>query len=119
MAARKPGKVAAPVKQKQRKNHGPKRHMFKDFKPMVHIYAQTGILSKYYNYESFVQSIGSRGVRSMTKDLWEDYCLLSIADKKQFLKDIKNQEALLIKRKTEQDKKPSKKVQKSLPKQSK
>ena len=76
MAARKPGKVTAPVKQKIRKNHGPKRHLFKEFKPMVHIFAATGILSKYYNYESFVQACGARGVRTALSEMWMDYSVL-------------------------------------------
>ena len=119
MAARQPGKVAAPVKQKQRKNHGPKRHMFKDFKPMIAVFAQTGILSKFYNYESFVQALAVRGVRSMTQELWADFVLLSHSEKRVFLRDIKAQERLAAQRKTEQDKKLAKKVQKSLPKQPK
>lgn len=119
MAVRKPGKVAAPVKQKQRKNHGPKKHMFKDFKPMVVAFARTGILSKFYNYESFVQSLAFRGVRSMTRELWADFSVLSYEAKKEFLKNIQAQETLAIKRKAEQDKKLAKKAQKSLPKQAK
>lgn len=119
MAARKPGKVAAPVKQKQRKNHGPKRHMFKDFKPMVAVFAQTGILSKYYNYESFVQALAIRGVRSMTQELWADFIVMKHEDKKAFFKDVKAHESAVIRRKAEQDKKLAKKVQKSLPKQAK
>ncbi len=94
MAARQSGKVTAPVKQKLRKNHGPKRHLFKEFKPMVHIFAATGILSKYYNYESFVQACGARGVRTALPEMWMDYSVLpTIQEKKDYLADLKARNA--------------------------
>lgn len=119
MAQRRGGSIAAPAKQKSRKNHGPKKHMFKDFKPMVAAFARAGVLSKFYNYESFVQSLTSQGVRSMTKELWADFSILPYEAKKEFLKNIQAQETLMIKSKAEQDKKLAKKAQKSLSKQDK
>lgn len=43
-----------------RKNHGPKKHMHKDFKPMVHLFAKAGLLTKYNNEESFVRACEAR-----------------------------------------------------------
>lgn len=97
MAARKPGKVAAPVKQKLRKRHGPKRHMFKDLKPMVYLYTQTGILSKYYNYESFALACASRGVKSGIPEMWMDYKLLPTnKDKDAYLANVKDNAVLAL-----------------------
>jgi hypothetical protein len=89
MAARKPGSVAAPVKQKLRKNHGPKRHLFKEYKPMVRAMANAGLLTKYNNYESFVLSCGARGVRNNTAALWEEFQYLPYDKQKEFLKNLK------------------------------
>lgn len=29
-----------------RKAHGPKKHLFKEYKPMIHVFAQAGLLKK-------------------------------------------------------------------------
>lgn len=89
MAARKPGKVAAPVKQKLRKNHGPKRHLFKEYKPMVHVFAQSGLLDKYHNFESFTISCGAKGVRSNVAALWDEFRYLPYDQQKEFFKNLK------------------------------
>ena len=111
MAARKPGKVAAPVKQKLRKRHGPKRHMFKDFKPMVHEFAQTGVLSKYYNYESFTLACAARGVKNGIAEMWMDYKILpTTKDKDTYLANVKDN-AVLALQKAEKRKAGKKSVQ--------
>lgn len=92
MAARKPGKVAAPVKQKLRKNHGPKRHLFHEYKPMVHVFAAAGVLSKYSNYQSFCLSCQAHGVRSNTEAMWEEFRVLEYPAQKEYLKNIKENE---------------------------
>jgi len=106
MAARKPGKVAAPVKQKQRKNHGPKKHLFKEFKPMIKVFADSGLLNKYYNYESFCLSCGSKGIRNNTQDLWFEFKDLSYPEKKAYFANIQaNAQAIANKDKNKKFKK--------------
>ena len=92
MAARKPGKVAAPVKQKLRKKHGPKRHLFCEYKPMVHVFAAAGVLNKYSNYQSFCLSCQARGVRSNTDAMWQEFRVLEYPEQKEYFKNIKANE---------------------------
>ena len=74
MAARKPGKVAAPVKIKQRKNHGPKRKMFHEWDSTTRMHlAQAGLLSKYHNFESFSLALTAKGIKKYISDIWADY----------------------------------------------
>ncbi len=108
MAARKPGKVAAPVKMKLRKNHGPKRHMFKELKPMVHLFAQAGLLTKYNNYESFALSCAARGVKNGVPEMWSEFKLLPRKEQDQYLANIK-ENALAAVARIEKRKKAAKK----------
>ena len=89
MAQRKGGSVAAPVKQKLRKKHGPKRHMFKDYKPMVHVFAQAGVLSKYCEYESFAQSCAARGVKSGVAEMWDEFKYLPRDEQDEYFANLK------------------------------
>lgn len=97
MAQRRGGSPAAPAKQKLRKNHGPKRHMFKDYKPMVKAFADTGILTKYYDFESFQLSCQSRGVRTGIEDMWEEFRCLTLLEKKEYFKTLKEHAAAIAK----------------------
>ena len=47
------------------KKHGPKRHLFRDYKPMIKAFADAGLLSKYDNYESWVLACQARGKRNV------------------------------------------------------
>lgn len=98
MAARKPGKVAAPVKQKLRKNHGPKKHLFKEFKPMVHLFAQDGLLTKYNNFESFSLSCAARGVKNDVAEMWTEFRALPRDKQDEYLKNIKENSVIAIQR---------------------
>lgn len=72
-----------------RKNHGPKRHLFKDYKPMVHVFGKVGVLNKYSNQESFNLSCQARGVKNPTKEMWSQFSALkTIKEKDQFLKNL-------------------------------
>ena len=53
------------------KKHGPKRHMFKEYKPMVHVFGQAGILDKYHSIESFILACQARGLKSGTPEEWK------------------------------------------------
>lgn len=89
MAARKPVKVTAPVKQKVRKNHGPKRHMFHDYSSTIRLaYGRAGILNKYYNFESFALALNARGIRENLKERWTAFCLLPTEARKQYFKNL-------------------------------
>jgi len=75
MAVRKP--APAPQKAKLRKNHGPKKKMFHCWTSTMRLaFAKCGVLTKYYNYESFQASCSARGIRSDTADLYEEFIRL-------------------------------------------
>lgn len=80
-------KPAKPVKVVQHKKHGPKRHLFKDYKPMVTVFAEAGLLDKFNCYDSFMLAMMARGHKNGIEYLWERYKYLSKAEKIQFLKD--------------------------------
>ena len=80
MAARKPAKVAAPVKQKLRKRHGPKRKLFHEYTSTARLaMARGGVLSKYNDFESFCLALAARGIREKVTDMkfrWKKFCEL-------------------------------------------
>lgn len=106
MTQRKNGS-AAPVKQKLRKDHGPKRHLHAGFKPMVWQFSQcSGLLNKYNNYESFCIACNDRGVKTNLKELWNMYFLCgTTAGKDAFLRDIKNHNAEVVQKMLKKSKK--------------
>jgi len=72
------------------KKHGPKRHMFKEYKPMIYAFAQSGLLKKYYNRESFELSLNSRGIRNIPNWLWTEMISLPTEkEKKEWFKNLK------------------------------
>ena len=71
------------------KKHGPKRHLFREYKPMVHVIAQSGLLSKYDNYESWVLACQSRGKRNVDRAEFNRFVVLSMEEKKAFFKSLK------------------------------
>lgn len=76
MAVRRGGN-AAPVKMKLRKNHGPKRHLWHGLDKVGRIdVGACGLLSKYYDKESFGLACNARGIKMGINDLWEEYKLL-------------------------------------------
>ena len=98
MAQRRGGAAQAPVKQKLRKKHGPKRKMFHCWDSTTRIaFAQAGILSKYYNFESFAQYCAKKNIRNPIEDLWYEFRTLdTTADKNQYLKSIAEHAKTLI-----------------------
>ena len=109
MAQRRGGSVAAPVKQKLRKKHGPKRHMFKDYKPMVKAYADAGLLTKYNDYESFALSCAARGVKQGVREMWYEFRILPREEQDKYLANVKEKAAEAIK-KAERKRKAAKKA---------
>lgn len=100
--AQRRGGSPAPVKQKLRKRHGPKRHLHAGLKPMVHQFAAFGILNKYNDYESFCISCADRGVKNNLKELWNDYLMVKAKGgtkaQDEFLKFIKEHNDDIMKR---------------------
>ena len=54
------------------KKHGPKRHLFKEYKPMIKAFADAGVLDKYHNLESFILACQSKGLKHGSKEEWEN-----------------------------------------------
>lgn len=67
------------------KNHGPKRKLFAEFKPMIKSIADAGLLDKYHNYESFVLACTARGKRNTTKRDFAEFVGLTRAQQKEYL----------------------------------
>lgn len=70
------------------KSHGPKRHLFKEFKPMVHLFAKAGLLSKYNNYESFCLACSARGKRNPTRKDFSEFVGLSREKQKEYFASL-------------------------------
>ena len=83
-------KVQAPVKIKERKNHGPKRHLFHSYsKALRYHMSYGGIFNKYNNFESFSLAVMSRGIKMGLDRLWDSYCQLrTTAEKDKFLQNL-------------------------------
>ena len=92
MAVRKGGKLAAPVKQRLRKNHGPKRHLWHGLDKVGRIdMGACGCLSKYWDKESFALACNARGVKMCINELWDEYKLLpTCVAKNEYLANIKD-----------------------------
>ena len=70
------------------KKHGPKRHLFKEYKPMIKAFADSGLLNKYHNYESFVLACDARGKRNASRQEFNSFVCLSMEDKKKYFQSI-------------------------------
>ena len=72
-----------------RKPHGPKRKLFHSWTSTMRMHlARAGLLSKYYNYESFAIACGARGKRNVTRIEFSDFLLLSKDQKDEYFKNI-------------------------------
>ena len=73
------------------KQHGPKRKMFHAYPKTMRItLGQAGVLSKYYDRESFSQACQARGVRAITDTMWDTFSALrSIAAKDEWFAQLK------------------------------
>ena len=70
------------------KKHGPKRHLFKEYKPMIKAFADAGLLSKYHNYESFVLACNAKGKRNTSRQEFNSFVCLSMEDKKKYFQSL-------------------------------
>lgn len=71
------------------KNHGPKKHLFKEYKPMIHVFAKAGLLGKYYNEESFLMAVAARTKGKATHAEWEAFKCLPLEQKKAYFENLK------------------------------
>ena len=72
-----------------RKNHGPKRHMFRWAGPMKHEFAKSGLLSKYYDFESWQLAMAARGNRKADKAEFDRFVVLPMEQKKAYFANLK------------------------------
>lgn len=73
-----------------KKVHGPKRKLFHCWsQTMRKHFADAGLLSKNYNYESFTISCNARGKRNVSKNDFNDFVKLSKEDKDKYFASIK------------------------------
>ena len=68
---------------------GPKRHLFKEYKPMIIHFAKAGLLDKYHDYESWCLACSARGKRDTTRGEFSKFVLLSRPEKEAYFKSIK------------------------------
>jgi len=71
-----------------RKSHGPKKHLFAYYKPMIKQFADCGLLSKYHNYDSWVMACNSRGKKSATKEEFKAFRELTREQQDAWFKNI-------------------------------
>ena len=71
-----------------RKSHGPKRKLFKEFKPMIKTIAAAGLLDKYHNYESFCLACNARGKRNPSKQEFQEFTHLPHDKQKEYFTNI-------------------------------
>lgn len=72
-----------------RKPHGPKKHLHKDYKPMIKAFADCGLLTKFNDYESWCIACNARGKRITTKEEFKDFSALSLEKKKEYFKSLR------------------------------
>ena len=72
------------------KKHGPKRKLHHCWtSTMRKHFADVGLLSKYYNYESWTLSVQARGRRDASRNDFNDFVKLSREEKDNYFKNIK------------------------------
>lgn len=72
-----------------RKNHGPKRHLFKEFKPMVWQFGKLGMLTKYNNYDSWVLACNARGKKNASYNEFKDFVILPQKAKDEYFASLR------------------------------
>ena len=70
------------------KKHGQKKKMWHcwDSTTRIHL-ANVGLLTKYYNRESWEQALNSRGVRNISEEMWKEFISLSKEEQKVWFKN--------------------------------
>jgi len=71
------------------KKHGPKRHMHAWCGPMKEAFAKTGILTKYYDFESWQLAMAARGNKKADYNEFKAFAALSMEEKKAYFAALK------------------------------
>ena len=72
------------------KNHGPKKHLFHELKPIVKQIADAGLLSKYHCYESWTLACSARGIKNPRKEDFNKFIILKTkAEKDEYFKSLR------------------------------
>lgn len=71
------------------KNHGPKRHMHVWCGALKHEFAESGLLNKYHDYESWQLAMAARGVKKADEAEFSRFATMSMEDKKAYFANLK------------------------------
>lgn len=71
------------------KKHGPKRHMFKEYKPMIKAMADAGLLTKYNDFESWQLACAARGCKKVDLGEFKRFVVLPMEEKKAYFANLK------------------------------
>ena len=82
------GKGGAKSSSGPHKKHGPKRKLFKEYKPMIKMFADAGLLDKYHNFESWQLACAARGVKKADRAEYNKFSVLTMAEKKEYFKNL-------------------------------
>ena len=73
------------------KKHGPKRKLHHAWTSTIRMsLAKSGLLSKFYNYESWSLAMQSKGKRDVSKNDFNEFVNLSREEKDNYFKNIKH-----------------------------
>lgn len=74
-----------------RRVHGPKTHIHHSIQPKAlrHNISQSGLLSKYYDYESWQRACVSRGKKSTSYEEFASFVVLDQKAKVEYFKNIR------------------------------
>lgn len=73
-----------------KKSHGPKKHLFKELKPMIHVMHKDGLLNKYHSYESWALACQARGKKDTTRAEFSKFIALkTCAEKDAYYKALR------------------------------
>ena len=85
------GKKSTGTSSGPRRAHGPKTHIHKDYKPkpLVMLFGKLGLLSKYYDFESWQLACAARGKKNFSKAEFDNFCKLSRDQQDEYFKNLK------------------------------
>ena len=83
------GKSSVSAGSKLRKRHGPKRHLWKDLKPMVWQFGKLGLLTKYEDFESWQIAMAARGQKNTSRAEFLKFVVLSRKEKDEYFKNAR------------------------------
>lgn len=73
------------------KKHGPKRHLHRWCGVRKQEFSKAGVLSKYYDYESWALALAARGVKKFEASEFNSFVIMSMEKKKEYFASLKGQ----------------------------